>query len=180
MGAPLPAQHGARKLFGSMPKATQSPRLGQRLCAYSRGKGRAKKASTTLLVESSRLPGTGRQTPAISRTTAAGLPGGQHGTQRMQQLAGAYGRPEGLSAGPRFVLAQAPAENGLSCGTHGGPGEDASAEQNGRGEFSKPTKAPGHDRAQERYGEKRAREKRRRSVTLPSFFDEPARCGRTK
>ena len=61
------------------------------------------------------------------------------------------------SAGPRFVLAQAPAENGLSCGTHSRPGEDASAEQNGRGEFSKPTKAPGHGRAQERYGEKRAR-----------------------
>ena len=28
----------------------------------------------------------------------------------MQQLAGAFGRPEGLSAGPHFVLAQAPAE----------------------------------------------------------------------
>ena len=84
------------------------------------------------------------------------------------------------SAGPRFVLAQAPAENGLSCGTHSRPGEDASAEQNGRGEFSKPTKAPGHGRAQERYGKKRAREKRRRSVTLRSFFDEPARRGRTK
>ena len=57
-----------------------------------------------------RVPG--RQTPAISRAPAAGLPGGQHGTQRMQKLAGASGRPEGLSAGPRFVLAQAPAEGG--------------------------------------------------------------------
>ena len=106
------------------------------------------------------------------------VPSGQGGTTNPSNVG--IKRFRDGSAGPRFVLAQAPAENGLSCGTHGGPGEDASAEQNGRGEFSKPTKAPGHGRAQERYGEKRAREKRRRSVTLPSFFDEPARCGRTK
>lgn len=41
MGAPLPAQHGARKLFGSMPKATQSPRLGQAMRPQP-GEGRAK------------------------------------------------------------------------------------------------------------------------------------------
>ena len=110
MGAPLPAQHGVRKLFGNMPKATQSPRLGQAMRPQPGG-GAGDKTFTTLPAGSSRLPGTGRQTPAIRRTTAAGLPGGQHGTQRMQQLAGAYGRPEGLSAGPRFVLAQAPAED---------------------------------------------------------------------
>ena len=49
------------------------------------------------------------------------------------------------------------------------PNEAASAEQNGSGEASKPTKAPGHDRTQESYGEKRAREGRRRSVTLRVF-----------
>ena len=106
------------------------------------------------------------------------VPSGQGGTTNPSNVG--IKRFRDGSAGPRFVLAQAPAENGLSCGTHGGPGEDASAEQNGRGEFSKPTKAPGHGRVQERYGEKRAREKRRRSVTLRSFFDEPARRGRTK
>lgn len=46
------------------------------------------------------------------------------------------------------------------------PNEDASAEQKGRGKVSKPTKAPGPDRTQESYEEKRARVKRRRSVTL--------------
>ena len=106
------------------------------------------------------------------------VPSGQGGTTNPSNVG--IKRFRDGSAGPRFVLAQAPAENGLLCGTHGGPGEDASAEQNGRGEFSKPTKAPGHGRAQERYGKKRAREKRRRSVTLRSFFDEPARSGRTK
>ena len=54
----------------------------------------------------------GRQAPAISRATAAALPGGQHGTPRMQMLAEAAGRTEGLTAGPRFVLAQAPTEGG--------------------------------------------------------------------
>ncbi len=155
-------------------------RVWARLCAHSRGEGRAKEPSTTLPAGSSRLPGTGAADSGDQPNYRSRVTGRATRHTEDATAGGSYGRPEGLSAGPRFVLAQAPAENGLSCGTHGKPGEDASAEQNGRGEFSKPTKAPGHGRAQERYGEKRAREKRRRSVTLPSFFDEPARCGRTK
>ena len=112
MGAPLPAQHGARKLFGSMPKATQSPRLGQAMRPQPGG-GAGEKPPLPYPQDRPDCRVPGRQTPAISRTTAAGLPGGQHGTQRMQQLAGAYSRPEGLSAGPRFVLAQAPAGAGM-------------------------------------------------------------------
>ena len=60
------------------------------------------------------------------------------------------------------------------------PNEAVSAEQNGRGEETRPTKAPGHGRTQESYGEKRARVKRRRSVTLRiSSTNRCAAYGRT-
>ena len=102
-----------------MPKATQLSAFGPAAMRRQPGEGAGEK---------------GRQAPAISRTTAAALPGGQHGTPRMQKLAEATGRTEGLTAGPRFVLAQAPAEGGPEEPVPTCPNEAASAEQNGRGE----------------------------------------------
>ena len=67
------AQHGARQLFGSMPKATQLSAFGPAAMRRQPGQG-------------------GEALP-----TASG---------------GNLGRAEGLSAGPRFVLAQTPAEGG--------------------------------------------------------------------
>ena len=147
------AQHGARQLFGSMPKATQLSAFGSAAMRRKPGQGgealptasggnlgRAEvnrdraDAAVTQPRQSRLRVRKGRQAPAISRATAAALPGGQHGTPRMQMLAEAYGRTEGLSAGPRFVLAQAPAEGGTEGLVPTCPSEDASAEQNGRGE----------------------------------------------
>ena len=52
-GAPLPAQHGARCSLAAGQEGRSCPRLGQRLCAASRGGG----------------AGDGRQHGRISRTT---------------------------------------------------------------------------------------------------------------
>ena len=77
-------------------KQRSCPRLGQRLCAVSRGKGRAKRAA-----------GSGDQPNYRSRA-----PGRATRHTEDAEAGGASGRTEGLSAGPRFVLAQAPAEGG--------------------------------------------------------------------
>ena len=137
-------------LFGRRPRGPQLSAFGPGYAPAAGGRGGRK----------------GQQAPAISRTTAAALPGGQHGTPRMQKLAEATGRTEGLSAGPRFVLAQAPAEGGPE-GLVSDMSERSRQRRTKRAcKETRPTKAPGHGRTQERYGEKRARVKRHRSVTL--------------
>ncbi len=181
MDAPLPAQHGASAGLWPQAKTRRSLRVWASGYAPTAG-GRGGRKNLPLPCPQDRpdcrVPG--RQTPAISRTTAAGLPGGQHGTQRMQKLAGASGRPEGLSAGPRFVLAQAPAEGGPE-GLVPDVSEQSRERRTKRAcEETRPTKAPGHGRTQERYGEKRARVKRHRSVTLRvSSTNRRAAYGRT-
>lgn len=153
----------------------RSPRVWARLCAHSRGEGWAIKPPLPCPQDRPDCRVPGRQTPAISRTTAAGLPGGQHGTQRMQQLAGASGRPEGLSAEPRFVLAQAPAEGGPK-----GLVPDVSERSRQR----RTKRAWRGDEADEGPGTRPgAREVRRKTSTgeatqernPASFFDEPVR-----
>ena len=181
MDAPLPAQHDASAGLWPKAKTRRSLRVWASGYAPTAG-GRGGRKNLPLPCPQDRpdcrVPG--RQTPAISRTTAAGLPGGQHGTQRMQKLAGASGRPEGLSAGPRFVLAQAPAEGGPE-GLVPDVSEQSRERRTKRAcEETRPTKAPGHGRTQERYGEKRARVKRHRSVTLRvSSTNRRAAYGRT-
>ena len=95
-----------------------------------------------------RVPG--RQAPAISQATAAGLPGGQHGTQRMQKLAAglrAYRRGPALFWLRRRLRADR-RDLFPTC-----PNEAVSAEQNGR------ARRRGRRRPRDTAGRKRGTEK---------------------
>lgn len=92
MDAPLPAQHGASAGLWPQAKTRRSLRVwasGYAPTAGGGGAGEKRPLPCPQDHPDCRVPG--RQTPAISRTTAAGLPGGQHGTQRMRKLAGPPG-----------------------------------------------------------------------------------------
>ena len=158
----------------------RSPRVWAKLCAHSRGEGRAIKPSLPCPQDrpDCRVPG-GR----LRRSVELPQPGYRAGNTAHRGCNSWREPTAGLRAyrrGPALFWLRRRLRTNRRDLFPTCPNEAVSAEQNGRGEETRPTKAPGHGRTQERYGEKRARVKRRRSVTLRvSSTNQCAAYGRT-
>ena len=181
MDAPPPAQHGASASLWPQAKTRRSLRVwasGYAPTAGGRGGRKSLHYPARRIVQIAGYRG-GR----LRRSAELPQPGYRAGSTAHRGCRSWREPPAGLralSAGPRFVLAQAPAEGGPEGLVPGVSERNRQRRTKRACEETRPTKAPGHGRAQKRYGEKQARVKRRRSVTLRvSSTNRCAAYGRT-